>query len=41
MDLQAIDPTSNKENLPHAPNPQRKISTPQLNQVPSTTRRAM
>jgi len=41
MDLQATDPTSNKENLPPVPNPQRKRSTPQLNQVPSTTRRGM
>jgi len=41
LDLQARDPTSNKENLPLALDPQRRRSSPQLNQVPSTTRRGM
>jgi hypothetical protein len=41
MDLQAINPRSNKENLPPSFHPQRRRSAPQLNQVPSTTRRDM
>jgi hypothetical protein len=41
MDLQAIDPKSNKENLPSALDPQRRRSAPQLNQVPSITIRGM
>jgi hypothetical protein len=41
LDLQVIDPTSNKENFPPTPNPQRKRLTLQLNQMPSITRRGM
>jgi hypothetical protein len=35
LDLQAIDPTINKENPPLVLDPQSKRSTPQLNQVHS------
>jgi hypothetical protein len=41
MDLQAIDPTSNKKNLPCAPNSQRRRLAPQLNQLFSTTKIGM
>jgi hypothetical protein len=41
LDLSATNPASNKKNLPLAPNPQKRKSTPQLNRTPSTTRRGM
>jgi len=41
LDFPSTNPTSNKENLPLAPNPQKKRSTPKLNQAPSTTKRGM
>jgi len=41
LDLLATNLASNKENLPLAPNPQKRRYTPQLNQAPSTTRRGM
>jgi hypothetical protein len=34
LDLQAANLVANKENFPPIPNPQNKILTPQLNQVP-------
>jgi len=33
LDLQTIDLAANKENIPLAPNPQNKKSTPQLNRM--------
>jgi hypothetical protein len=41
LDLQATDLTINKENLPFILDPQSKRSTPQLNQMPSKTKRGM
>jgi hypothetical protein len=41
LDLQAINPITNKENLPLALDPQSKRLATQLNQVPSNTRRNM
>jgi hypothetical protein len=41
LDLQATDLTSNIENLPLVLDPQKNKSTPQLNQMPLTTRRGM
>jgi hypothetical protein len=41
LDLQPVDLASNKENFPLTFSPQRRRSTPQLNQVPLTIERAM
>ncbi len=41
MEFQATNLASNKENLPYALDPQRKRSTPQLNQMPSTIKKGM
>jgi hypothetical protein len=41
LDLQAIDPTINKENPPLVLDPRSKRSTPQLNQVHSKTKRGL
>jgi hypothetical protein len=41
LGLQAIDLVINKENIPLAPDPQSKRPTPQLNRVPSKTKRGM
>jgi len=41
LDLQTTTLTSNKENLPPTLDPQRRRSTPQLNQVLSTTKKGM
>jgi hypothetical protein len=41
MDLQATNPTSNKENLPPTLDPQKGRLAPQLNRMPSTIRKSM
>ncbi len=41
LDLQTTNLTSNKKSLSPTLDPQRRISTPQLNRVPSTTKKGM
>jgi hypothetical protein len=41
LDLQTTNLTSNKENLPPTLDPQRRRLEPQLNRVPSATKKGM